>query len=184
MIDNGTNGGRTGRDRRGHDRTGGARVIRTAVPAEAEAITALHARARATYYPDGVPEDGTDWAAAWRAAVERPDGQVLCAVDAGRLVAVASFRTPPGAAADTVKLFQFHVDPGHWRSGIGTALHTACVEQWRADAARTAVLEVHAGNLRARAFYARLGWTPDPEHPPAPDDHHLCLRYAVGGGAE
>ncbi|MGV9250213.1 N-acetyltransferase family protein [Streptomyces sp. NPDC003697] len=176
MIGNGTNGGRTGRDR-----TSGARVIRTAVPAEAEAIAALHARARATYYPDGVPDDGTDWVAAWRAAVERPDGQVLCAVEGGCLVAVASFRTPPGAAADTVRLFQFHVDPGHWRSRVGTALHAACVDKWRAQAARTAVLDVHVGNRRAQAFYARMGWTADPTHPPAPDDHHLCLRYAVSG---
>lgn len=154
-------------------------MIRTAVPAEAEAIAALHARARATYYPEGIPDDGTDWAAAWRGAVERPDGHVLCAVDRGRVVGVASFRTPPEDAADTVRLFQFHVDPGHWRSGIGTALHTACAEQWRTDGRRTAVLEVHVDNHRAQRFYTSRGWTPDPAHPPAEGDHHLLLRYAV-----
>ncbi|WP_460064240.1 N-acetyltransferase family protein [Streptomyces sp. YKOK-I1] len=159
------------------------RVIRTAVPAEAEAVTALHARARATYYPDGVPEDGTDWLGAWRTALGRPDGQVLCVVERGRIVALASFRVPEGADADTVKLFQFHVDPGHWRAGIGTALHTACVEQWRADGRRTAVLDVHVDNRRAQAFYARQGWVPDPENPPAEDDHHLYLRFPVNGGA-
>jgi GNAT superfamily N-acetyltransferase len=105
------------------ERDGASRTIRQAVPAEAGTVAALHARARSTYCPEGVPDDGTDWAAAWRGVVERHDGQVLCVVEQGRIVAVASFRTPPDGAADTVKLFQFHVDPEHWRSGIGTALH-------------------------------------------------------------
>jgi GNAT superfamily N-acetyltransferase len=163
------------------ERGGASRTIRQAVPAEAGTVAALHARARSTYCPEGVPDDGTDWAAAWRGVVERHDGQVLCVVEQGRIVAVASFRTPPDGAADTVKLFQFHVDPEHWRSGIGTALHAACVEQWRADGRRTAVLDVHVRNERAQAFYARQGWVPDPARPAAEDDHHLGLRYAVGG---
>lgn len=156
-------------------------MIRTVVPAEVEAVAALHARARATYYPDGIPQDGTDWLANWRTAVERPDGHVLCAVEQDRIVALASFRTPEGSPADTVKLFQFHVDPDHWRAGIGTALHAACVERWRADGKAAAVLDVHVDNRRAQAFYARRGWVPDPENPPAEGDHHLFLRYSVGG---
>ncbi|WP_151479812.1 GNAT family N-acetyltransferase [Streptomyces albicerus] len=163
------------------DRVTGRRVIRTALHAEAEAVAELHARARATYYPDGVPQDGTDWSARWRDAIGRPDSHVLCAVHEGRIVAIASFRTVEGAPTDTVKLFQFHVDPGHWRTGLGAALHTACVEQWQADGKRVATLEVHVDNERARAFYARQGWLPDPASPPAESDHHLFLRYAVGG---
>ncbi|MFI6566486.1 GNAT family N-acetyltransferase [Streptomyces sp. NPDC050534] len=163
------------------NRTVDSLMIRTALPAEAAAVAELHGRARATYYPDGLPDDGLDWPALWTQAIARPDGQVLCAVREGRMIAVASFRTPEGAAAETVKLFQFHVDPGHWRSGVGTALHTACVEQWRADARRTAVLDVHAGNHRAQTFYARQGWVPDPENPPAEGDHHLFLRFSVPG---
>ena len=166
------------------DRVTGSRVIRTALAAEADVIAGLHLRARSTYYPEGVPQDGTDWGAAWRGAVERPDGHVLCVVEQGAVVAVASFRTPEDGTADTVKLYQFHVDPGHWRSGIGTALHAACVEQWRADGRRAAVLDVHVDNERARAFYARQGWVPDPRNPPAEDDHHLFLRYAVPTAGE
>jgi ribosomal protein S18 acetylase RimI-like enzyme len=156
-------------------------VIRTALPAEADAVAALHVRARSTYYPDGLPDDGYDWPARWREAIARPDGQVLCAVRDARLVGIASFRTPEGGPAETVKLFQFHVDPGRWRSGVGTALHSACVEQWRAEGRRAAVLDVHADNERAQAFYARQGWVPDPENPPAEGDHHLFLRYALTG---
>ncbi|OIJ62807.1 GNAT family N-acetyltransferase [Streptomyces mangrovisoli] len=157
-------------------------MIRTALPAEAETVTALHQRARATYYPDGVPDDGADWLVRWREAIARPDGHVLCLVEGGRMIGLASFRTPPDGPADTVKLFQFHVDPEHWRGGVGTALHQACVEEWQADARRTAVLDVHVDNVRAQAFYARLGWVPDPDNPPADGDHHLFLRFTVPGG--
>ncbi|MFE1309402.1 GNAT family N-acetyltransferase [Streptomyces sp. NPDC058755] len=163
------------------ERVNGALVIRTALPVEAETIADLHFRARSTYYPDGVPQDDIDWTEAWRGSIRRPDGHVLCAVEQGRIVGIASFRTPDGAPAETVKLFQFHVDPGHWRAGIGTALHAACVEEWRADGTRTAVLDVHVDNTRAQAFYARQGWVPDPENPPAEGDHHRFLRFSVPG---
>jgi GNAT superfamily N-acetyltransferase len=96
-------------------------------------------------------------------------------------VGVASFRTPEGTSAETVRLLQFHVDPGHWRQGIGTALHAACLEQWRTDGRRTALLDVHTGNQRAQAFYARQGWVPDPDRPPGADDHHRRLLLAVAG---
>ncbi|MFJ6645148.1 GNAT family N-acetyltransferase [Streptomyces sp. NPDC091290] len=162
-----------------HDRVPAGRVIRPALPAELGHVVALHARARATYYPDGLPQDGTDWAAAWRTAVERPDGRVLCVVEQGRLIGLASFRTPDGAPADLVKLYQFHVDPDHWRRGVGSALHRACVEEWTADRRSTAVLDVHVDNRRAQDFYARQGWRPDPDNPPAECDHHRYLRFIV-----
>ncbi|MGW3143409.1 N-acetyltransferase family protein [Streptomyces sp. NPDC001177] len=156
-------------------------VIRTAVRAEAQVIADLHFRARSTYYPDGVPQSDVDWSAAWQSSIERPDGHVLCAVAHGAIVGIASFRTPDDAPAETVKLFQFHIDPDHWRSGLGTALHRACVEEWQADGKRTAVLDVHVDNARAQAFYTRQGWVSDPDNPPAEGDHHLFLRFSVPG---
>ncbi|WP_405766610.1 GNAT family N-acetyltransferase [Streptomyces sp. NBC_01538] len=158
------------------------RVIRAALPAEAAAVTELHLRARSTYYPDGLPDADRDWEASWLAGIERPDAQVLCVVEQDRVIGVASFRTAEGAPADTVKLFQFHVDPDRWRAGIGRDLHAACVERWRADGKRAATLDVHIDNRRAQAFYRRLGWVPDPENPPAEGDHHLFLRYGMKPG--
>lgn len=152
-------------------------VIRTALSADAPALAALHARARATYYPEGLPDAGVDGTAMWRGAVERRDGHVLCAVRAGRIVGVASFRTPQSEAADTVKLFQFHVDPERWRAGVGAALHAACVEQWGADGISSASLDVHRANERAQAFYARHGWQPE-QHDESGGTHlrmHLSL---------
>ena len=159
------------------DRVNETRVIRTALPAEAQAIADLHFRARSTYYPDGIPDDGTDWLAVWQGAIARPKAHVLCLLDQGRIVALASFRTPEGEPAETVKLFQFHVDPDQWRSGLGTALHAACLEQWRTDGRRTAVLDVHVDNERAQAFYVRQGWVAEP----ADGSHHLEMRLPVTG---
>jgi ribosomal protein S18 acetylase RimI-like enzyme len=155
-------------------------VIRTALPADAPALAALHARARATYYPEGLPDEGVDRTAMWQQAVERRDGHVLCAVREGLIVGLASFRTPEGEPPDTVTLFQFHVDPGHWRAGIGTALHAACVEHWRADGVREAVLDVHRENRRAQAFYARHGWQPAGRGEGA--DSHQRMRLSPTAG--
>lgn len=158
----------------------GSLLIRTALPSEAAAVAALHARARATYYPDGLPEDGFDWPARWRSAIERPDGHVLCAVRDGHLVGIASFRTAENDPADTVTLFQFHVDPDHWRTGIGADLHAACVEEWQADGKRAATLDVHVDNERAHAFYARQGWSRDRD--PVAGEHHVTLGFTVSTG--
>ncbi|WP_203730870.1 GNAT family N-acetyltransferase [Streptomyces sp. SID12501] len=162
-----------------NDHVTGSRVIRPALPAEAAAVAELHLRARATYYPDGLPDADHDWVASWRSGIERPDAHVLCVVEQDRVIGVASFRRAEGAPADTVKLFQFHVDPDLWRAGIGTDLHAACAARWRADGLLAATLDVHIDNRRAQAFYRRLGWVPDPENPPAEGDHHLFLRYGM-----
>ncbi|MYW66572.1 GNAT family N-acetyltransferase [Streptomyces sp. SID8379] len=136
-------------------------MIRTAVPADAPTVVALHRRARATYYPDGFPEGDTSelWEERWAQAIVRPRAHVLLCVRDGAVVGLASFRRPDEAPRGTVKLFQFHTDPAHWRRGVGTELHAACVEQWRADGVREAVLDVHRDNQRAQAFYAARGWT-------------------------
>lgn len=155
-------------------------VIRSALTADAPALAALHSRARATYYPEGLPDGAVDGAAMWRAGIERRGGHVLCAVREGRIVGLASFRTPEGEATDTVTLFQFHVDPDHWRAGVGAALHAACVEEWRADGIREASLDVHRDNRRAQAFYVRHGWRPEEAGEGA--STHLRMRLTVPAG--
>ncbi len=129
-------------------------TIRSAVPADLDAIAGLHARARATYYAGHLPEEGYGGSAELdrqRAGVERAIASdayiVLCAVDGrGGLVGFAVLSED--------KLLHFHVDPGIWRTGVGSRLHAACLPYWSADVR----LEVFAPNLRARAFYARQGW--------------------------
>lgn len=82
----------------------------------------------------------------------------------------------------TVKLHQFHVDPTHWGTGIGRALHGGCLRAWHTDGFARAVLDVLWHNHRARAFYTGLGWQPDPDRRPAPDATHLTLTLELAPG--
>ncbi|MFK0256909.1 GNAT family N-acetyltransferase [Streptomyces sp. NPDC090445] len=158
-------------------------MIRAAHAADVDAIAALHTRARATYYRGRLPEEAYAGAAelaasreGWSRAVARSEaeGRVLCAEEDGRLAGVAAFRT--GAGETT--LTQLHVDPALWRRGIGAALHTACLDAWRAAGVDRVRLEVYEHNLRAQAFYARHGWRQDPAVPRS--GTHLTLVLEVG----
>ncbi|MEU5806815.1 GNAT family N-acetyltransferase [Streptomyces sp. NPDC047718] len=162
-------------------------MIRAAHPADVDAIAALHARARATYYRGRVPQEAYAGEAelvrsreGWTRAVARTaaEGRVLCAEEDGRLTGVAAFRT----AADGTTLTQLHVDPTHWRRGTGAALHAACLDAWRAAGADRVRLEVYEHNLRAQAFYARHGWRPDPDLPRSGSHLTLWLEVAPRSG--
>ncbi|HZX38021.1 MAG TPA: GNAT family N-acetyltransferase [Streptomyces sp.] len=153
-------------------------MIRIATPDDLDAIAALHAEARASYYRGHIPEEAFNSPAehartreGWAAAIER--GAVLCAVRDQTVAGVAASREVDGV----MTLTQLHVDPKRWRSGVGTALHTACVEAWQRAGVGDVRLEVFEHNTRACAFYARQGWLPDPNEPRAGD--HLVLRLTV-----
>ena len=132
----------------GSRRTAGSPEARTAPPADAPGVAALHRRARATYYPERLPDDGLDWPARRREAIERPDGQVPCAARGAGRAGIDSFRPPGGAGLRTVTGFRFQAGSGRRRTGIGAALHAACVALWRTSGHAEAVLEVHTGNRR------------------------------------
>ncbi|MFF7299605.1 GNAT family N-acetyltransferase [Streptomyces sp. NPDC008265] len=161
-------------------------MIRTAHPADLDSIAALHTRARATYYQGHIPEEAYAGQAerdrtreGWTRAVARDpaEGGVLCAEQDGRLTGVAAYRTEDGVTT----LTQLHVDPDHWRRGTGAALHAACLEAWRRTGVRRVRLEVYEHNLRAQAFYAAQGWTPDPADDGAAGTHRI-LRLEIGPG--
>ncbi|MCC0098850.1 MULTISPECIES: GNAT family N-acetyltransferase [Streptomyces] len=161
-------------------------MIRTAHPADLDAIAALHARARATYYRGRIPEDAYAGEAelartreGWSLAVARAadEGGVLCAEQDGELRGVAAFRTTDGETT----LTQLHVDPVHWRRGTGAALHAACVDAWRRAGVGRVRLEVYEHNLRAQAFYARQGWHRDPADAER-SGSHLTLWLSIGSG--
>ncbi|MFD3664079.1 GNAT family N-acetyltransferase [Streptomyces sp. NPDC058659] len=150
-------------------------MIRYATAADLDAVTALHAEARATYYRGHLPESayaGPDELArsrtGWAGAIER--GAVLCAELDGEVAGIAAY----GERDGVMFLSQLHVAPALWRRGVGAALHAACVEAWRAAGVTAAVLEVFEKNERAQAFYAAHGWTPDPVSPRS--GNHLVLR--------
>ncbi|WLQ43791.1 GNAT family N-acetyltransferase [Streptomyces laculatispora] len=155
-------------------------MIRTATPADLDAIVHLHTEARATYYRGHLPEEeyaGPEEVGrsrdGWARAMDRDDATVLCAERDGVLAGIAAHSVRDGVT----HLTQLHVAPAHWREGIGTGLHAACVAAWQRDGVLEARLEVFVHNTRAQSFYVAHGWAPDPAHPRA--GTHLVLRLAV-----
>lgn len=161
-------------------------MIRYATAADLDAVTVLHAEARATYYRGHLPESayaGPEESArsrtGWAGAIDR--GVVLCAEPDGEGAGIAGIAAY-GERDGVMVLRQLHVAPAQWRRGVGAALHAACVEAWRAAGVTTAVLEVFDKNERAQAFYAAQGWTPDPDSPRSGD--HLVLRLTLAPETE
>ncbi|WP_137990133.1 GNAT family N-acetyltransferase [Streptomyces vilmorinianum] len=161
-------------------------MIRHATADDLDTIAALHLEARSTYYRGHIPD--TEFAgpeelartrAGWSRAVGR--GDVLCAERDGEIAGVAAYSRGDGPEG-TVTLTQLHVLPTHWRRGVGTELHTACLDAWRTDGVTAARLEVFEKNERAQAFYAARGWTPDTEAPRS--GTHLVLRLTMEPAAE
>ncbi|MEV7547323.1 GNAT family N-acetyltransferase [Streptomyces sp. NPDC089915] len=162
-------------------------MIRTALLEDLDAIAALHARARATYYRGRLPEQAYAGEAetarsreGWSRAVNRSEseGRVFCAERDGRITGVAAFLTADGETT----LTQLHVDPEHWRRGTGAALHAACLAAWRRAGVGRVRLEVYEHNLRAQAFYASHGWRPDPSAVPAGSHRTLWLEVGEDSG--
>ncbi|MGW1840531.1 N-acetyltransferase family protein [Streptomyces sp. NPDC002067] len=166
----------------------GALTVRAGGAGDLGPVVALHARARAAYdrarHPGDAPGPDTHRPAAdrdWRHALAGPDARMLCAERDGTVVGAACHG--PAAAPGTVTLHQLQVDPAHWGTGVGHALHTACLRAWRVAGHTAATLDVVWHNRRARAFYAARGWHPDPSRGPAPDATHIGLALVLDDGA-
>lgn len=107
------------------------------------------ARTRAIVETRYRPETVGGWIAEAR---RRPEHELLVAEDLGRVAGFLHLLPTRGWAAYVQRCY---VHPDAWGSGIGTALvreleaRLAPGTEWR--------LDVHAGNARARRFYARCG---------------------------
>ena len=170
--------------------TGTGIRIRATAPADLDAIARIHTAARSAYYRGAVPDDVlADPAAAARRRrilsqrMQDPRCTVLCAETAGELAGFAILGPPldqPTPDPATGELRQIHVSPAEWRQGIGSELHNACVQAWRAASVSTAQVDVWASNHRARAFYAHHGWRLAASRRPGPAGADFVrLRLAI-----
>ncbi len=100
----------------------------------------------------------------WRDRLAHPgpaDATTLVATAGGHVQGFASIGrardddAPPG----TRELWALYVDPDRWRQGVGGALDRAVVADLVAAGAVRCTLWVLTGNVRARSFYERRGWT-------------------------
>lgn len=148
--------------------------IRLAEADDAEAIARIQIAAWRQAYARILPADfldGLDTAARavqWRARIgpaAHVGAPIFVAVD--ETDAVRGFAhtgpvrdddlSPEGRA----EVYTVYVDPAAWRQGVGFALMAAVDDFWRPTDVRELLLWVFEENADGRAFYERLGWTPD-----------------------
>ena len=143
--------------------------IRPAEPEDALAVARVHVRTWQVAYRGLLPDEYLDQLRAEDRAVRyqfrdldplRP--WTIVADEAGVIRGFAT--TVPANQADLPdcgELAALHVDPDHWRRGIGAALVSAARTRLRDLGFRKAMLWVLAGNVRADRFYRTDGWMPD-----------------------
>lgn len=88
------------------------------------------------------------------------------AIRSGRVVGFSAYgpSRDTGASRETGELYAIYLQPGHWRTGLGSLLHRNAMETLRGNGFAEATLWVLAGNERAQGFYTALGWSPDGTH--------------------
>lgn len=149
-------------------------VIRRADLADADALARVTARAYAATYagivPAGVLEEWIEHAPeGWRTVLSEvaPDAPARCWV-AERDGAVIGYATtspakdwwlpPPDGAGELTNLY---LDPDAIGTGVGRALYQHAVDDLRERGFDPFVVWAFRDNVRATAFYARMGLTMD-----------------------
>ncbi len=148
-------------------------LIRKARPSDGPAIARLHLASYRAAYRDLLPPAflaGLTLPARelrWRASLRDPSrstfvtmGHNANAAGLTGFAEIGAARDDDAGAADG-ELIALHVAPAQWRRGIGRALHGQAIRALADRGCGAATLWVLAGNQRARAFYAAMGWAPD-----------------------
>ena len=149
-------------------------TVRSAIPADAAAMAALHVRAWRAVYAGLLPNaflaglTVEEREANWRRSLTAPElapGEriILVAEASGTVLGLA---TAGHARGDDElglgELYALNVDPPAWGQGAGRAL-LAAATAWLDARFATSILWVVEGNLRARSLYERAGWVADGE---------------------
>jgi GNAT superfamily N-acetyltransferase len=146
-------------------------AARLAVPADAEAIAALHLESWRSAYRPFLPArvldelDLTSHSAEWRRRVGVPEVQIVLEEEGGKLVGFCAHGPtgdPEASVAPRVwEIKNLHVHPERKGTGSGSRLFDAAVQHARAIGAGSVTLWVVEGNSIARAFYERKGMVTD-----------------------
>ena len=144
------------------------------MPDDARAIAELHVRTWQVAYRGLMPDDVLDGLSVaqreqfWREATAagRAPVQVFVAAAGARVLGFCAVATPSRdddaeEGGGVAEIGAIYVDPGAWRSGVGTALMDAALAELRGGGWRSVALWVFAENHQAREFYARFGFAPD-----------------------
>jgi diamine N-acetyltransferase len=145
-------------------------AIRTATPADAALLAELGARTfQDTFAADNQPEDmaaylASHYSPALQAReIEDPQRFYLLAEAAGvpaGFALIQETQPEPGVPGRRpLHVERLYVDSPYQGAGVGAALMRRCLEEARARGHDVLWLGVWERNFRARAFYARWGFT-------------------------
>jgi GNAT superfamily N-acetyltransferase len=146
--------------------------VRAAVPEDSYDVARVHVRSWQSAYPGLIAQEYLDsltpeaLAGTYsfgRMGLALPSTQV--AVDGSTICGLAT----TGLCRDSDlsnfgELMAIYVDPAYVRTGVGRLLMTAARERLRRIGVTQAALWVLDGNVRARRFYERDGWSCDGTH--------------------
>ena len=144
--------------------------IRKATFLDASAIAFVHVRSwQAAYRGQMADEflDGLDvekQANMWRELAQDPDKIILVAENIeGDIVGFSALGRSRDADAkpNTGEITAIYIHPDQWRKGIGCALLSASLDQFRKCGFDQVTLWVLEGNQRARSFYESFGFLQD-----------------------
>ena len=100
--------------------------------------------------------------AMWQRVMAEGMSIVLVAERGGALVGFAGCgASRDGDVAGAGELYAMYIDPGTYRTGVGSALMARVLDELAAAGYDEAILWVLDRNDRARPFYERWGWRPD-----------------------
>jgi ribosomal protein S18 acetylase RimI-like enzyme len=144
-------------------------ILRTAQPADAPAVAAVHVRSWQVAYRGLLPDEYLDALRPEERAgrytfgeLEPHQPETVVAVERGTICGFAT--TGPCDDDDrrgAGELLALYVDPHRWDCGIGRALIQEARVRLARDGFQEAGLWVLAGNARAERFYRSDGWTAD-----------------------
>lgn len=143
-------------------------TLRDAAPGDLEAVATLFLRCWRESYAEVLPAgaiavfDETGARELWRPALEapRPGTRGVVALDDGRVVGVIRMGRDPDEP-EVAHVFSLYVDPDAQGSGVGGRLLGEADAWFQGQGLSDATLWSFEANERARAFYARHGWSPD-----------------------
>jgi GNAT superfamily N-acetyltransferase len=163
-------------------------VVRTALPAEYDAVGELTARA---YLDDGLVPEGTDYQDTLRMAADRAaHAELLVAVDAeaDRLLGTVSFVRPGSrycevAVAGEAEFRMLAVDRSARGRGVGRLLAQSCIDRARDGAASRVVISTSTQMAPAHRLYESLGFArlPVRDWRPAPDVQLIAYALELSG---
>ena len=149
-------------------------LIRRAHRADAAAVAGVHVATWQAAYRGLLPDpyldalDAERWRTGWESVLvtsARPRAGTLVAGHRPEVVVgfvdVQPTRDPDADPASVGEITSLYVRPDTWATGVGRQLLSAGEETLRGHGFEEASLWVLHGNLRARHFYERAGWSVD-----------------------